>query len=823
MDRRKAPLVAPTGEYPQPKTSYVLSIKGFQDAPQIADVERDLKAIPGVQAKLAYSPPTAWITAPEDLDPAVLDQVFATHGLSTTPTQSATMRAAEDPGTAYLVERRRRALQRYSRQQRSLRNRYRVRAYTPQERAALLARQAGFLSSAPLESLRSFDALYTARDLITVWRVVVAVVLTIPVMALTYMDSLQFDGWQWVMLLLSTPVATWCAWPFHRAFAGGVRRGVAALDGASSLAIVSSYLWSVATLLFTPAKELTWRSSTDWFGVSDEGLQLFFDVACGITALLLVGRSISAQSRVSLPADLAEEAVEPGQMVTVDGQRIPLSEVNPGDDLTLHPGERIPVDGLVIGGAARIRTSVIEPGGWRNVKVGDSVYAGSLVADKPLKVRAQFTGHGTHAASVERWVRGVQARQRHVLAASSKQAAGLITAAFAVAVLGGVSWFALTRDAAPSFGVYLAALAVVAPTSQALAVALPLRLGIDTAARRGILVSEGSKFRDLTAVDTVIFNRVGTLVDSEMEVDRVSTMPGENPDTVLRVAAALCVDSNHPSSKAIVQAARASRDKEAGARWLEVTHRSMSDDGTFTGNVELVPGQRSIYAELWRPRRLSEVMGPMAYAALNCTAPLVVRWDGKDRGVIGMHDKMKPDAPKAVDALDRMGLTTLMLSRDMYPVARRFADAVGISRLLAGIASGRKEATVRSLHTRGSTTALVGDSTMQHTLGVADVGIMVTGTVPVVRRGKEHHNGVDVVVLREDVSAIPELFTLAKRVTAVVQRNYWFSKTYSTVGLVCALTGWLHPMLATVCMLLTTLVVEVGSNTVRRGDSGWAS
>ncbi|WKD59901.1 heavy metal translocating P-type ATPase [Corynebacterium caspium] len=809
-----------------PKTSFVFDIEGLTDAPQIAVVEASLRKIPGLQARVVYSPPKAWITAPENTTAEEIQDIFADHNLRATLTQSAALRyaVAGGPGVDQHIDgedsvevqdaaARRRHLMRWH--QRNLRSPLTQLSAT-KENAANELRNAGYLYRAPVESLTTFDALYTARSLVTLGRVIVAILLTVPVLLLTYVESLQFYGWQWVIMVLTTPVATWCAWPFHRAFVGGVRRGVAALDGASSIAIISAYLWSIGTLLFTPARDPEWRGAPIWMGVTHDGWEFFFDVACGITTLLLIGRMISFQTRTSLPAELAAEQVDPGTVVTVGNKKVPVTEINPGDDVSVQPGERIPVDGHVVGGSAHIKPSVIEPHGVRGVKVDDLVFAGALVLDQPLKIRAEMTGHRTQASSVDRWVRLIQQRQRNALSDTTRTAGRFIPLAFGLAIFGAFMWYLATRQVVASFAVYLSVLAVIAPTSYALSMALPLRLGIDAAARRGVLLREGWKFRDLTEVDTVIFNRVGTLVDSAMKVQKVTPAPGEDENLVLRVAAALCADSDHPVSKAIVQAARASRDREAGARWIDVSQATVSDDGTFSGNIELPGTSRVITASVWRPRYVSDIMGPLARAAISANSPLVVRWDGQDRGVISMSDQMKPDAAAAVEALEDMGLDTIMLSRDMYPVARRCADRLGISRLLAGISAGRKAATVRGIHTRGATTALVGDSSLNDVLGVADVGILITDTVPVIRRDKEEHYGIDVVVLRSDVSVIPELFALSRRVVKVISRNYWFMASYSVVSIVMALAGWLHPMMATLLMLATSLIVELDSNSVRR-------
>lgn len=780
--------------------SYVFRVEGVVDGPHTTALERALEEIDGVHAHVVYPTNTAWVTAPRATDVAKLITAFEDNGVTATLTDSSIHRRDREESFPL-----------------------RTRAVVP-DRTMRVAQRAGwFIHSKPVPQ-PLHDTLYTPRHLITWARVIIAIVLTVPVLALTYMEELQFYGWQWVLAVVSAPVVIWCAWPFHRAFLGGVRRGVATLDGASSIAVVSAYLWSLGTLFLTPAGDPEWSAAPDWFGVFNEGPEFFYDVACGITALLLFGRRLSLQTRPSLAADVARERVDPESEVTVvyKGQHLetPVNELNPGDDVSLKPGQRVPFDGMVVGGSATIRPSVVEPSGRRTVSVDDTVFAGALIIDKPLKIRVVRSGHGTRAAAVERWVGAVQNRLRKRMEEATKTASRIIPIAFFVAVLAGIVWYVSTRHAVAAFAVYLSVLAVVAPTAYALAAALPLRLGVEVAARRGILVREGVTFRTLRDMDTVVFNRVGSLVEQEMTVRDVTVARGEDPELVLRVAAALCMESNHPASQALVHAARQSRDNDSGRTqyWVDVEAVDIDVSGNFTARIELKVGETTheVDARLWRPRHLAELRGPLGRAAVSGGTPLVVSWDGKDRGVISLRDRVKDDAVESINQLEYMGLSTVLLSRDTYPVARRFASRLGMSQVLAGMAAGDKPKSVRGLKVRGAHVAMVGDVSVTEVLKVADAGILLSDTVPVLPTEEEDRPGRDAVIMRRDVSAVPELFRMARSVCQVVDRNYAITTVYNIAGVAVALSGVLHPMAATLLMLVCSLLVDLGSNTVRR-------
>jgi len=369
----------------------------------------------------------------------------------------------------------------------------------------------------------------------------------------------------------------------------------------------------------------------------------------------------------------------------------------------------------------------------------------------------------------------------------------------------------------------------VAPVALALSPALAIRHGIEAAARNGILFGDGATVRRAEMIDTVIFNRVGTLAENDMHVESVTAAHGENPELVLRVAGALALESDHPVSRALVKAAREARDTGAGGddvpHWIEVSHAEDDGQGSFRGLVDLpIRGAddtvttTQVEAILWRPRTMSDLHGRLAAAVVSGGTPIVVRWKGKDRGVISLHDNVKPDAEVAVEQLEQLGIETVMLSRDTYPVARRYADRIGISQVLAGIAPARKPHTVRAVHTQGATVAMVGDVSVMSSLRVADVGILMgdTDTSDAVDHiTHAGHPDVDVIILRQDVSAIPQLIAQSRRVCRIIDTNIIFAWTYNGIALLASVAGVLHPMAATVLMLGSSLFIEARSNSAR--------
>lgn len=833
------------------KVSFSFELEGLDSAPSLIAIEKALEEIPGVAVTIVYPSAMAWISAPEGVGPDQLAAVFARFGVEAHLTPSSLLRRAQrlksdsgrPTGTSSTAHRKR------QRRMNSSRISPRVRRHAREEMATILrAREAGWVSTAPknlnTEGLApTGDVLFTARALITPRRFWICLPLALLVLVVSFIPPLQFDYWQWAAAGIALPVVTWGAWPFHRAAAGGVRRGLSALDATSSLAIFAAYTWSLAMLILTPSGDPGWKSHPTWFafnhGVHSEN-EVFFDVACGITVLLIGGRLLSRRStRSSLLAELEHLQVNPQRMVTVVRKhkmtripaelQIPIQEVRVNDDVLVAPGAMIPVDGTVIGGGSGIAPSIIMGQDHHTVKVQDRVFAGSLNVDSELKIRAIRTGHRTRLAAVHRWVKEATLKENRHNEASLKSAATLVPVAFTLALVDFILWALISGNINAAFITALSILAGVGPVSLAVSTALATRNSIEAAARRGMLVSSGETLRVLDDVDTVIFNRLGTLTDGRMTVETITADKDEDPELVLRVAGALALESEHAVSQALVRAAREARDVGAGhiPHWIEVGTVEITPEGAFRATVEIplrgtdgVMQIRAVEALLWRPRSMSEVRSQLsprlAAAAVSGGAPLIVRWKGRDRGVITLHDEERPDTTDAIIALEDQGIDTMMLSRDTYPVARRFADSLGITHVLAGIAPEKKPQAVRAVHTHGSTVAMVGDGSVLDSLRVADVGLLMEVDDPAEIRDDSDDPAADVIMLRTEITTVPQLFHLARRYVRLANANIALAWAYNIIVVILAGAGLLHPMAATVLMLASSLVIEWRSNRARR-------
>jgi cation transport ATPase len=811
-------------------TSFTFHLGDLGSATQAGKVEAALNLLPGVQARVVYSTSMAWVTAPESLQPDVLRDVMTDAGVDSWLTVASLRRRAERLARARPTS---------------------VNAHLHRENRDRTPHSGGAFHQLGQRRRRQTggtEVLYTARNLITGARLLVAVLFGLPVVVLQLFPEWQFDYWQWICLAMSTPVVLWCAWPFHRAMLGGLRRGMPALDAASSAAILLAYLYSLAELLTGSTGDLGWRSGNILISWGYQTDAVFFDVACGCTILLLFGRLASRRTRLRSLLALNMLSVERAGDVTVVRKsrhgkpvkrKIPSTEVRVGDDVIVGVGAVIPCDGEVVGGRSTVEAGPFTGGrGETAVEVGASVYAGSRNTGGELKVRVNRTGSRTRIAAVRRWIAAAEREENRLEQLATRTASLLVPWAVAIAVIAAVGWLTIAESVTAAVATALTVLVSVAPVALALSTTLALRLGLARAASGGMLLRDTGTVHRLAAVDTIIFNRAGTLTTGPMNVVGVTAAKGEVAELVLRVAGALSLESPHGVSRAIVRADRESRDSGAGGdkvpHWLEAGPVEVDPRGVFTATVDLPvadPGTgeqtvRPVQAELWRPRDLSELEDPtLANAVLSGGAPLVVSWRGKARGVINVADSIKPDAESSVHWLEDAGVETYMLSRDTYPVARRMADSIGISKVLAGIIPARKAATVRSVHAQGATVAMVGDQDVLDCLDVADVGILMGSADRLDNLGGEHGQArgldsaaSDVVIIREDVAVVAESVNLARHVRATVDWNLWLAWGYNVIALVLAVSGFLNPLLATALMLGSSLLIEWRSARISHRD-----
>ncbi|MFB6778951.1 heavy metal translocating P-type ATPase [Streptomyces sp. NPDC056352] len=678
--------------------------------------------------------------------------------------------------------------------------------YTAQEPAPPLPAGEG----APSEAGAEADELRPLRQ-----RLLTAVVLAVPVIAMAMIPALQFDYWQWLSLTLTAPVVTYAAWPFHRAAWTNARHGAATMDTLISLGTSAAFLWSLWALFFGTAGmtgmthpfELT-------IGRSDGAGNIYLEAAAGVTAFILAGRYFEARSKRKAGAAL-KALLELGakEVTVVRGGRemtVPTAELQVGDRFLVRPGEKIATDGTVVEGASAVDASMLTGESVPvEVGVGDSVTGATLNAGGRLVVEATRVGADTQLARMAKLVEDAQNGK-----AAAQRLADRISAVFVPVVIAlalGTLGFWLGNGAGltAAFTAAVAVLIIACPCALGLATPTALMVGTGRGAQLGILIKGPEVLETTRRVDTIVLDKTGTVTTGRMTLLDVHTADGTDEREVLRLAGALEHSSEHPIAQAV--AAGAAERTGAALPTPEdfANIAGLGVQGVVEGHAVLV-GREQLLAE-WEIHLPVELARHKAAAEAAGRTAIAVAWDGEARAVLEVADAVKDTSAEAIRRLRALGLTPILLTGDNRAVAEAVAAEVGIEKVYAEVMPEDKVDVVKELQSQGRSVAMVGDGVNDAAaLAQADLGLaMGTGTDAAIEAG-------DLTLVRGDLRAAADAIRLSRKTLGTIRTNLFWAFAYNVAALPLAAAGLLNPMIAGAAMAFSSVFV-VGNSLRLRG------
>ncbi|SCG62482.1 heavy metal translocating P-type ATPase [Micromonospora halophytica] len=638
----------------------------------------------------------------------------------------------------------------------------------------------------------------------------VCLVLTLPIVATSHMVmdwfgySLQFPGRPLVGPVLGSVVFWWGGWPFLAGAVREVRDRAPGMMLLVAMAITVAYVASLATSL----------------GAFD--LDFWWELAALVTIMLLghwqemkaIGQARGALAALAalLPDDA--ERVGPGGSV----ERVPVSELGVGDVVLVRPGGRVPADGRVVEGAAELDESMVT-GESRPVarEVGDRVVAGTVATDSAVRVRVEAVGDQTTLAGIQRLVAQAQQSGGRAQVLADRFAGLLFYIATAIAVLTAVAWSVFgDRDQAVVRTVTV--LVIACPHALGLAIPLVIALSTGIAARSGVLVRDQLALERMRTVDAVLFDKTGTLTKGEHVVTGVVAVPGTSEDEVLRLAAGVEAESEHPLARAIVAAA-ADRGGPAPATGF----RSLPGRGVraeIDGTAYAVGGPAHLREQ---GLTLPDTLAPEArrWAERGAAVLHLVRLPDTVLGLLALADEVRPEAREAVATLRAEGIRTIaMITGDARPVADAVAADLGFrpgDEVFAEVLPADKDEKVTELQRRGLRVAMVGDGVNDApALARADVGIAIGAGTDVAIES------AGVVLASSDPRGVGGVVRLSRASYRKMLQNLAWAAGYNVVALPLAagvLAGvglTLGPALAAVLMSGSTIVVALNAQLLRR-------
>ncbi|MFD4889785.1 heavy metal translocating P-type ATPase, partial [Kitasatospora sp. NPDC058397] len=544
-------------------------------------------------------------------------------------------------------------------------------------------------------------------------RLVTAVALAVPVIAMAMVPALQFDNWQWLSLVLASPVVTYAAWPFHRAAWTNLKHGAATMDTLVSLGTGAAFLWSLWALFLGDAGMPGMRHGFELtIARSDGPSNIYLEAAAGVTAFILAGRYFEARSKRTAGAALRALLELGAKDVTVlrggAEVRIPVGGLAVGDRFVVRPGEKIATDGVVVEGASAVDASMLTGESVPvEVGVGDQVTGATVNAGGRLVVEATRIGADTQLSRMARLVEDAQNGK-----AAAQRLADRISAVFvpivivlAVATLG--YWLGTGEGWTAAFTAAVAVLIIACPCALGLATPTALLVGTGRGAQLGILIKGPEVLESTRKVDTIVLDKTGTVTTGRMTLLAVHTAEGVDEAEALRLAGALEHASEHPIARAIATAAAEAGELPAVEGFENVP--GLGVQGVVDGHA-VVAGREALLNDwsqylpegLAAAKRAAEAAGRTAIA---------VGWDGGARAVLEVADAVKPTSAEAIARLRGLGLTPLLLTGDNRAVAEAVAAEVGIApeHVIAEVMPQDKVATVKRLQAEGKVVAMVGD------------------------------------------------------------------------------------------------------------------
>jgi Cu2+-exporting ATPase len=608
-------------------------------------------------------------------------------------------------------------------------------------------------------------------------------------------------GLAWLPAILGTAVFAYGGLVFLRGAAGELRDRRPGMMTLISLAISVAFVTS-------------WAATLGLFEV-----EVWWELASLVTIMLLGHwlemRSI-AQARGALAA-LADLLPDTAERVTPAGtEPVPLAALATGDVVLVRPGGRVPADGVVVDGSADVDESLVT-GESRSVTKadGDPVIAGSVAAGGALRVRVTAVGERTALAGIMRLVAAAQASASRAQALADRAAALLFYVAVTAAVVTLVGWWALGD---PEGALVRTATVLVIACPHALGLAIPLVIAISTSlgARNGLLVKDRLALERARELDTVIFDKTGTLTRGEPALAGVAAADGWDEAGLLRLAAAVEADSEHPLARAVVAGAGARGVEPAAATGF----RALAGRGAVAvvdGTEVTVGGPRVLEERgLTIPDAVAAVAE--AWSAEGRTVLFVVAGDVVG-GAVAVEDEIRPESAEAVAGLHAAGLRVAMITGDARSVADSVARRLGIDEVAAEVLPADKAAAVRGFQAGGRRVAMVGDGVNDApALATADVGIAIgAGTDVAVE-------AAGIVLVRSDPRDVLGAIELSRAAYRKMVQNLVWATAYNVVAIPVAagaLVPWGFdlPMAAgAVAMSASTIIVAANAQLLRRLD-----
>lgn len=642
-------------------------------------------------------------------------------------------------------------------------------------------------------------------DRMLLWRVIAGIVLSVPVLTISMVPDLQFDGYQWALAAITTPIATWVAWPFHRAAWTNIRHGATTMDTLVSLGVLVAYFWSLYAVAFTHAGMIGMRMEMSLFGDSTHAL--YFESAAAVTAFVLLGRYLEGQSKRSARRSLTAllDVAAKDAILLVEGREVslPAGAIQVGDRFVVLAGAIVATDGVIVEGSSTVDASSVT-GESMPVAVGPGmrVTGGTINAGGRLVIEATAVGVATELSRLTRMVEAAQAAKAPVQKLVDRVSAVFVPLVIVLAVGAGAWWYWQDGDLTKAIAVAVATLVVACPCALGLATPMALLVGTGRGARSGIVIRGTDVLESTRRIDTIVFDKTGTLTAGRPAVVGIAG-DGIDDTIVLSDAARIDIGTDHPIARAIVA--------EATARGLDIPagHDIVAIPGFgVIGKLGSTTVRVGTFA--WALAEGAEIIDDLrttidGWIEVGHTVSVLTH-DDKVVGAIAVSDPVRASSSAAVAHLRELGLHTVLASGDAEPVAARIGAEVGVDEIHAPMTPADKRDLIERLQRDGRIVAMVGDGINDAAaLAQADCGIAMGGGTDVAIEAS------DIVIVSADVRRVADAIRLSRSTLGTIRGNLVWAFGYNALAIPIAMLGIVGPAIAGIAMAFSSVFVVLNS------------
>ena len=637
-----------------------------------------------------------------------------------------------------------------------------------------------------------------------------AIILSLPLVTAMVLSLLRINvpllGFlhnQYFQLAVATPVQFIIGARFYKQSYYALRAGSANMDVLIVLGTSAAYFFSVYNVFFVSAVQGVMKN-------------LYFEAAAIIITLILLGKYLEAVAKGRTSEAIKKLAALQAKTARVirEGKEIdvPIEEVGPGDVVMVRPGEKVPVDGIIVEGNSSLDESMLTGESLPVDKItGDPVYGATINRFGVFRLKATRVGRDTALAQIIKMVEDAQGSKAPIQKMADQVAGVFVPAVLVIAVITLTGWFLTGAGINQALISAVAVLVIACPCALGLATPTAIMVGTGKGAENGILIKGGEHLETAYRLDTVVLDKTGTITRGQPEVTDVVSTGELSLDTVLKLAAQAEKGSEHPLGVAIYEKGRQNFER-------------LDDPESFAAlpgmGVRAVIGQQEIYVgtrKLMMEKGIDTATIEARILQLEDQGKtaMLMAVNGNLESILAVADTVKESSREGIAELQQMGIEVYMITGDNRRTAEAIAGQVGISRVLAEVLPENKAEEVQKLQAKGKTVAMVGDGINDApALAIADIGMaMGTGTDVAME-------AADITLMRGDLRTIPASIRLSRQTMRKIKQNLFWAFIYNIIGIPFAALGMLNPVIAGGAMAFSSVSVVTNSLSLKRFDPG---